>query len=260
MHEYHEVNRKHWNQRTEAHFKHPHYRVREFLDGQTTLHQLELSEVGDVRGKSLLHLQCHFGLDTLSWARLGAKVTGVDISDRSIERANELATKANLQARFIRSDIFDVRDVLKGQFDIVFASYGVKWWISDIDRWAEIVAGYVKKGGFFYLAEFHPVLSMLGGNKDIIEPYFHQPEAERYTNEKDYCDENLVIEEEYGWRWTLGDIVTALIKAGLTIEFLHEFPYCICDSWRTFVKEGDFWYYPDLKKDVPLMYSVKASK
>jgi SAM-dependent methyltransferase len=147
---------------------------------------------------------------------------------------------------------------LNEQFDIVFASYGVKWWISDIDRWAQIAAGYVKKGGFFYLAEFHPVLSMLGANKDIVEPYFHQPEAERYTNEKDYCDENLIIEEEYGWRWTLGDVVTALIKAGLKIEFLHEFPYCITKSWPTFVKDGDFWYYPDLKKDVPLMYSVKA--
>jgi SAM-dependent methyltransferase len=258
MHEHHEVNRKHWNQRTDAHFKHPDYRVKEFLDGQSTLHSLELSEVGDVQGKTLLHLQCHFGLDTLSWARLGAKVTGVDISDTSIERANELAAKANLTARFIRSDIFDVRDVLNEQFDIVFASYGTIWWISDIDRWAEIVAGYVKKGGVFHLVEFHPFLCTLDGAKQIIEPYFHQPQAERYTGEADYCDPNLIIEEEYGWRWTLGDVVTALIKAGLTIEFLHEFPFCVSKSWRELVKEGEWWYYPDLKKDVPLMFSVKA--
>jgi SAM-dependent methyltransferase len=258
MNEHHEVNRRHWNQRTEAHFKHPDYRVKEFLEGASTLHPLELSEMGDVHGKSLLHLQCHFGLDTLSWARRGAKVTGVDISDKSIERAKELAARAQLSARFIRSDVFEVQNVLQEQFDIVFATYGVKWWISDIDRWAEIISSYVKKGGFFYMAEFHPVLSMLNGNKEIYEPYFHQPEAERYTGEKDYCDENLIIEEEYGWRWTLGDVVTALIKAGLTIEFLHEFPYCIYKVWPTFVKKGDWWYYPDGKKDVPLMYSMKA--
>lgn len=260
MHEFHEVNRKHWNQRTEAHFKHPHYRVREFLDGQTTLHQPELTEVGDVRGKSLLHLQCHFGLDTLSWTRLGAKVTGVDISDKSIERANELATKAKLQARFIRSDIFDLPNMLNETFDIVFTSYGAIWWISDIDRWAETIARYVKPGGCFYMAEIHPLTQMLDADKRIYDWYFHQPQAERFTGDKDYCDENLVIEEEYGWRWSLGDVVTALVKAGLSIDFLHEFPFSVYKAWPTYVKDGDFWYYPDLKKDVPLTFSVKANR
>ena len=258
MNEHHEVNRRQWNRRTDAHFKHHDYRVREFLDGTLTLHPLELSEVGEVRGKSLLHLQCHFGLDTLSWARLGATVTGVDISDRSIERANELAMQSGLTARFIRSDIYDLPGALKGEFDIVFASYGALWWMSDIERWAQLVARYVKKGGFFYLAEIHPASQMLDGEKKIIEPYFHQPQAERYTGEKDYCDQNLIIEEEYSWRWTLGEVVTALIKAGLTIEFLHEFPFGVHKSWPTFVKEGDWWYYPDGKKDVPLTFSVKA--
>lgn len=260
MNEHHEINRKQWNERTEAHFKHPDYRVKEFLDGASTLHPLELSEMGDVHGKSLLHLQCHFGLDTLSWARLGAKVTGVDISDKSIERANELATAAKLPARFIRSDIFDLSKVLNEKFDIVFTSYGVTVWIADIDRWAETIARYVKPGGYFYMAEIHPLIQMLDAEKRIYDWYFHQPQAERFTGEKDYCDENLVIDEEYGWRWTLGDVVTALIKAGLTIEFLHEFPFSVYKSWPTFVKEGDWWYYPDGKKDVPLTFSVKAGR
>lgn len=241
MNEYHEVNRLQWNKRTDAHYQHPDYRVKEFLAGGSTLHPLEFSEVGDVNGKNLLHLQCHFGLDTLSWARLGGTVTGIDISDRSIERAKELAVQSGFPSRFIRCDLFDLPDLLNEQFDIVFASYGAIYWMSDIDRWARIVARYVKKGGFFYMAEFHPVLGMLDGDKKIIEPYFHQAEPERYTGEKDYCDPNLIIEEEYGWRWTLGDVVTALIKAGLTLEFLQ-------------------WYYPDLKKDVPMTFSVKARK
>jgi len=260
MNKYHEVNRVQWNKRTDAHYQHPDYRVKEFLSGNSLLHPLELSEIGDVHGKTLLHLQCHFGLDTLSWIRLGAKATGVDISDRSIECAKELAVKSGLAARFIRCDLFDLPEMLNEQFDIVFSSYGAIYWMSDIDRWAQIVARYVKKGGFFYLADFHPLLCALDGAKQFIEPYFHQTEPERYTGEKDYCDPNLIIEEEYGWRWTLGDVVTALIKAGLTIEFLHEFPFCVSQSWRGFVKEGDWWYYPDGKKDVPMMFSVKARK
>lgn len=260
MNEHHEVNREQWNRRTDAHFAHPDYRVKEFLNGQTTLHPLELSEMGDVHGKSLLHLQCHFGLDTLSWARLGAKVTGVDISDRSIERARELAARTQLPARFIRSDIFDLPKVLDENFDIVFTSYGAIWWISDIDRWAETIARHVKPGGFFYMAEIHPLIQMLDAEKRIYDWYFHQPQAERFEGEKDYCDEKLVIEEEYGWRWTLGDVVTALVKAGLSIEFLHEFPFSVYKAWPTFVKDGDWWYYPDLKKDVPLTFSVKATQ
>jgi SAM-dependent methyltransferase len=184
----------------------------------------------------------------------------VDISDKSIDRANELAAATNLPARFIRSDLFDLHGLLDEQFDIVFTSYGVTVWIADIDRWAETVARHVKPGGHFYMAEIHPLTQMLDAEKRIYDWYFHQPQAERFTNEKDYCDEKLVIDEEYCWRWTMGDVVTALIKAGLTIEFLHEFPFSVYKSWPTFVKDGDWWYYPDGKKDVPLTFSLKAGR
>jgi len=258
MNKYHELNREGWNRRTDPHFEHPDYKVREFLNGELSLHPLELDEVGDVKGKSLLHLQCHFGLDTLSWARLGANVTGIDISDRSIERAVELRGKTGLDARFIRCDLFDLPDMLHGTFDIVYTSYGVLWWISDITAWARIAARYVKRGGFFYIAEQHPAANMLDAEKNIAERYFHQPKPE-YYREGDYTVKNLII-EDYGWRWTLGDIVTALIEAGLTIEFLHEFPFCVYDAHPTMVKEGDWWYYPDRRDDVPMTFSLKAGK
>lgn len=259
MNKYHEINREGWNRRTDPHYNHPNYRVKEFLAGKKSLHPLELEEVGDVRDKSLLHLQCHFGMDTLSWARLGAKVTGIDISDRSIERANELKEKAGLEARFIRTDLFNALDILKDKFDIVFTSYGVTWWMSDIKRWAEIAAHYVKEGGFFYIAEIHPALGMFDGDKNVYEPYFNQG-REHYLNESDYCDKDLVVGDEYGWRWTLGDIITALVEAGLRIEFLHEFPFCVYKEWPTMVKDGDWWYYPDRKNDIPMTYSIKATK
>ena len=255
-----EINRHQWNVRTDAHFKHPDYKVREFLDGALTLHPLELKELTGVEGKTLLHLQCHFGLDTLSWARKGAIVTGIDISDNSIEMANELKDKAGLKARFIRSDLYDLPDILDEQFDIVFTSYGVTWWMNDINRWAEIAAKYVKKGGRFYMAESHPALDMFDENKLVFESYFHMG-TERYKNETDYCDKDCNIEEEIGWRWSLGDIISALCRAGLKIEFLHEFPFSVYDKWSTMVEgEDGWWYYPDRKNDIPLTYSIMARK
>lgn len=260
MNKDHELNRANWNKRTEAHYKHPEYKVKEFLDGTKKLHPLELEEMGDVSGKSLLHLQCHFGLDTLSWARLGAQVTGIDISDDSITTANELKDKVGLEGRFIRTDLFDLPDVLDEQFDIVYTSYGVVWWMSDINRWAEVAARYVKPGGIFYMAEVHPALDMFDKDKKVFETYFHQG-TERYQSEGDYCDKDLIIEDEVGWRWPLGKIVTALAQAGLTIEYLHEWPFCVYDRWPNFVKDEKGWYYyPDRKNDIPMTFSLRARK
>lgn len=261
MNKDHEINRGHWNDRTEAHYNHPEYKVKEFLSGEFDLHQLELEEVGDVKGKTLLHLQCHFGLDTLTWARKGATVTGIDISDTSIEFADKLAKEAGIKnARFIRTDLFDLPEKLDDEFDIVFTSYGAIWWMSDIEKWAQVAAQYVKKGGFFYIADDHPAANMFDGKKNVIEPYFHIG-TERYYDETDYCAKDLTIEEEVGWRWSLADIINALITAGLTIEFLHEFPFCVYDKWPGFVKDANGWYYyPDRKNDIPLTFSIKACK
>lgn len=260
MNKDHEINRKGWNRRTDAHLKHHEYKTKEFLAGNVILHPLERKEIGNIYGKNLLHLQCHFGLDTLSLARLGANVTGVDISDRSIEEASKLSERSGVQGRFIRSDLFDLPDVLHELFDIVYSTYGVVWWVSDIKRWAKIIAGYLKPDGFLYFAEVHPVLDMLDENKHVFESYFHLG-TERYYDEADYCDKELKIEEEVGWRWTIGDVVTSLAEAGLRIEFLHEHPFSVYDKYSTMVKDPEgWWYYPDRKNDVPLLYSLKASK
>jgi len=153
----HEKNRKMWNEITDVHFNHPDYKVKEFLEGASTLKSIEMSEVGDVAGKTFLHLLCQFGLDTLSWVRQGAEVTGVDISDKSIERAFELKEKTGLNATFVRSDVLDLIGKIENKFDIVYQSYGTHAWISDIDRWAEVVAHYLKPGGFFYMVDLHPI-------------------------------------------------------------------------------------------------------
>ncbi len=150
-------NRSLWDELTPVHLR--SYGVERFLAGEPWLPKRILEEVGDVQGKSLLHLQCHFGLDTLAWAREGAVVTGVDFSPEAIKAAEELSKQANLPARFICSDIYDLPEVLDEQFDIIFTSIGVLCWLKDLDVWARIIADHLKPGGVFYIMEGHPLIT-----------------------------------------------------------------------------------------------------
>jgi 2-polyprenyl-3-methyl-5-hydroxy-6-metoxy-1,4-benzoquinol methylase len=143
------VNLAAWNQMARMHAASPGYRLAEFKAGANVLQGIELGEVGDVGGKSLLHTQCHFGLDTISWARLGARVTGVDFSDEAIGLARSISAELKIPARFIQSNIYDAPGAIDEQFDMVFTSYGALCWLPDIKRWAEIAAGFVKPGDSF---------------------------------------------------------------------------------------------------------------
>ena len=253
----HEKNRLAWNEMTDVHFRHPDYHVKEFLQGRSTLKATELDEIGDVNGKSLLHLMCQFGLDTLSWARRGAIVTGVDISDRSIERANELKEKARLTARFIRSDVLDLVGKINDRFDILYQSYGTHCWISNLDRWAQMVTHYLKPGGFFYIIDDHPITQIY----EVENGSYFDTAPERYSGERDYCDRSYRIENELvEWQHTLADFINAVIKAGLIIERLNEYNggyYPVHEDWY---EKGGFWYPPDGPPPYPLMFSLKARK
>ena len=132
------------------------YNVEGFKAGRITLNDIEIEEIGAVEGKSLLHLQCHFGMDTMSWARLGAEATGVDLSDASIDLANELNAELGLGTRFIRSNVYDLPDVLDGEFDIVYTSLGALCWLPDLTRWGQVIARFLKPGGTFYVRDEHP--------------------------------------------------------------------------------------------------------
>src|SRR5919206_2445351 len=161
MNKYVESNRSLWDGWTRLHAHSEFYDLAGFKAGRSSLKDIELAEVGDVRGRSLLHLQCHFGQDTLSWARLGAEVTGVDFSTEAIRLARALNEELHIPARFIQSNIYALPDVLDERFDIVFTSYGVLAWLPDLDAWGEIVARYLKPGGFFYIVENHPLTGMV---------------------------------------------------------------------------------------------------
>ena len=229
---------------------------------------MELDEVGDVRGKTLLHLQCHFGLDTLSWAREGAIVTGVDFSKPAIETARALASETGVNARFIVSEICELPEKLSEQFDIVFTSYGVLYWLPDLRRWAEVAARFVRAGGTFYIVEFHPFAWVFDDAPDVTDlhvryPYFPSGEPLRFDEVGTYADRGADIQHRitYSWPHTLGEAVSALIAAGLRIEFLHEFPF----STYQFMPLTEM--VPDktvrlTKHDacVPLLFSIKATK
>ena len=238
---------------------HPDYNVKEFLEGRSTLKSIELTEVGDVHGKTLLHLMCQFGLDTLSWARRGAIVTGVDISDKSIERANQLKEKAGLPAEFVRSDVLDLAGKIDNKFDIVFQSYGTHCWISDIIQWAQVVAHYLKPGGIFYIIDGHPISVLFEFEEENLSYFNSTPE--RYSDERDYCDHSYIRKSEaVEWQHTLASIINALIKAGLTIELVNEFDkgyYPVHEDW--YEKDG-YWYPPGGPPRYPLMFSIRARK
>lgn len=262
-----EKNRELWDEWTDIHEKSDFYNVEGFLAGESRLKPLECKELPDVSGKLLLHLQCHFGLDTLSWAREGAIVTGVDFSEHAIALATKLATRAQLDARFICSDINSLPDVLTDQFDVVITSYGVLNWIPDINLWAQVAADRVLPGGTFYIAEFHPFAAMFDSDQDVSEwrlnePYFHTAEPIEYKNAESYADPSVDIKHsEFAWCHPLGNIVTALINAGLKIDFLHEFPFTTYKQFP-FLEKQDAWKYqtPSHMAQIPLLFSILARK
>ncbi len=259
-----ETNRRNWNERTPVHAASGFYDVAGFEAGRNTLKSIERAEVGDVAGKTLLHLQCHFGLDTMSWARLGARATGVDFSDDAIALARALNEEVGADTRFIRADVYDLPDVLDEEFDIVFTSYGVLVWLPDLDRWAEVVCRHLKPGGTFYIVEFHPVLTTLkpAANGDALPTYSYFREELYFAGgEPSYAGAEHIASPNFEWQHSLGEIVTALVSAGLRIEFLHEFPFCNYQALPTMAQGEDGWWRFSEKNDsIPQMFSIRAFK
>ena len=259
---YFKANKEGWNKRTLIHKDAPFYAVAGFKAGKSSLNNLELEELGDVRGKELLHLQCHFGLDTLSWAREGAVVTGVDLSDESINYANELSKELNIPAQFICCNLYDLGKHLDQKFDIVFTSYGVIGWLPDLDKWASIIAHFLKPGGIFHMVEFHPVVWMMDENFEKIKYAYHNAETIVNTSTGTYANKNANIKyKEYTWNHSLGEVINSLIKHGLQIKHLNEFPYSLYNCFNKMCQGNDgFWRVNGLENKIPMMYSIKANK
>jgi SAM-dependent methyltransferase len=233
----------------------------------TSIVAADRDAVGDVRGRSLLHLQCHFGMDTLAWARLGAEVTGVDFSPRAIMIAQDLAARTGLGARFVEADLYAAPEVLRETFDVVYTGGGALCWLPDIRGWAQVVSRLLRPAGTFYIREAHPVLWSLEDERDdrllvIGRPYFEVAEPTRWDAAPIWDKEAPPeVTTHYEWTHGLGEIVSALIAAGLSIESLREHRTCL---WQAlpFMVEGEdgWWRLPDRPERLPLMYSIRARK
>lgn len=263
MQDYLSINRKAWNIRTEAHFTSEFYDVAGWLAGETSLGEIELALLPeDLKGKKLLHPFCHFGQDTLSLARMGAEVTGVDLSDRAVERAKELSEKSGIPGRFINSDVLSLVDALDehGTFDIIFQSYGTIGWLPELTEWARMVATFLKPGGRFIFAEFHPVVWMLDDHdrRKIGYPYFNlTPIVEE--NKGSYTDNSDIPFTDVSWNHGFGDVLGALLGAGLRIDHFEEYDFSPYDCFSDAVPVGEKrWQLKGVEGDIPMVYSLVA--
>jgi SAM-dependent methyltransferase len=259
---YIELNRQSWNARTGVHIASDFYDVDGFLKGASSLNDIELGLLGDVAGKRILHLQCHFGQDTLSLARLGADVTGIDLSDRAIDEARKLNEKLDLSAEFICCNLYDLPQHLDAKFDIVFTSYGTISWLPDLQKWAEIVARFLKPGGRFVFVEFHPVVWMFDDDfKEFKYSYFNRG-AIVETGSGTYADQSAPIEtHDVGWNHPLNEVIGNLLRAGLKIEHFQEYDYSPYACFKTVEKIGEKKFViPQLGGKIPMVYSIVATR
>ena len=257
-----ETNRALWDGWTGIHVDSDFYDVDGFLAGEDTLKEPELQLLGDPEGARILHLQCHFGLDTLSLARRGAVVTGVDFSSRAVEEARELARRAGIRARFVRSDVYDVPQRLAEEFDVVFTTYGVLAWLPDLPRWAEVVREGLRSGGRLILVDFHPVAEMFeGGLGEPVYPYFGGDGPLRVRVEGSYAEpEADFAHDSFQWIHPLEDVLGALLGAGFHLEAFREHPFSPygCFPYTREVAPGR-WQVPGRPGALPLVFSLRAS-
>lgn len=262
MKKYVDANKKWWNDVTPIHKNSELYDVEGFKKGKSHLDSVEREGLEDVKGKTLLHLMCHFGMGTLSWARQGAIATGVDLSDESIKLAKKLSHQINTPATFICSDVYDLPNVLDKKFDIIFMSYGVLCWLSNIKKWAKIIDHFLNKGGTFYIAEVHPFTNILSHDFKIFYNYFDKgPFID--DSEGTYTDWNSKVKGfTYEWSYTISDVINALTTEGLKIEYMKEYPFTMYDQFPGLMQKNEKGQYvfKDKKIQIPLLFSLKANK
>lgn len=259
-----QVNRARWDELVDVHAASHHYDLEGFRAGGVRVRDYEIEDLGDVKGKTLLHLQCHFGVDTLSWARLGARVTGVDFSEKAIHLASSLAAELGIDARFVCSDIDSLAENLDDRFDIVYTSRGVINWLPELGSWAKAIHHYLQPGGFFYITEAHPVIQVFDHTPELRLrfPYFHRDDPDALIVRGTYAEPTAEIKNllEFGWSHSIGEIVTALAATGLHIEFLREDPAGEWDLPFMEQMEDGRWRIPPNKGELPLWFSLKATK
>lgn len=259
---YEQINKELWNDRTTHHVQSEFYDIQSFLEGKSPLNSIELNLIGDVSGKKLLHLQCHFGMDTLAFARMGAHVTGIDISDNAISEAKKLAEKTRLEGEFVCCSVYDVPQHISKQFDIVFTSYGTIGWLPDMNRWANVIAQMLKPGGIFVFAEFHPAVWMFDNDfEKVAYSYFNREDIVEEL-EGTYADRNAPMKKKsVSWNHDIAEVLQALLNSGLTLERFEEFDYSPYNCFnKTVPAENGGFYIAGMERKLPMVYALRMRK
>jgi SAM-dependent methyltransferase len=263
--EYQRLNRAWWDERAVIHAGSDFYDLDGFVAGRDTLQPLEPETVGDVHGLDLVHLQCHMGMDTLSWARRGAQVTGLDFSAPAIATAQALAERIGVDARFVVADVYDAVEVLGKTYDLAYQSLGSLNWHPDIDRWAAILAALVRPGGRFFLLDAHPLAWVLDdAGEKVANTYFFDPAGDRLVDEGgSYADASASTthNETLEFMHPTSEVITALVRAGFALERFDEHPYTLHQMWPWLEERGHraFWA-PQGRPVLPMMYSLLARR
>ncbi len=267
--EYRQANLENWNDRAGIHAESRMYDLAGYVANPGRLSatvEFDRSKLGDVRGKSLLHLQCHIGTDTISWSRLGASVTGVDFSDKAISIARKLGIDTDASARFEVAELYETPKVISEQFDVVYTGVGALCWLPDIAEWANVVSRMLKPGGTFYVRDFHPMLLAMDTDRNddqlvVTYPYSGE-QAFRFDSATTYTDGPALKHRiSYEWNHGIADTVTSLLDNGLQIVALSEYPFAASQIMNCMVKQADEqWHLPQGDSLMPLMFSIKATK
>lgn len=259
---YIEINKHSWNNRTDTHLKSEFYNLEGFLKGASSLNPVELEILEDIKGKSILHLQCHFGQDTISLGRLGAKVTGVDLSDKAIESAKRIALETDSDAQFICCDLYDLENHLDKQFDIVFTSYGTITWLPDLDRWAALISQFLKPDGKFIFVEFHPVVWMFDDNFDKISYNYFNVAPIVETENGTYADKDAAISQSYvTWNHSMSEVMSSLLNHQMEVVGFQEYDYSPYDVFNNMIEfETKKYRIKHLDNKIPMIYSIVATK
>ncbi|MCX6460987.1 MAG: class I SAM-dependent methyltransferase [Actinobacteria bacterium] len=273
MDEYFKDNLASWDERAPAHAASPDYAVQQFVDDPAFLShvvQFDLPLLGDIAGLRGVHLQCHIGTDTVSLARLGARMTGLDFSPASIEQARNIAQRIDADVNFVVSDVHDAVEALGGeQFDFVFTGIGALCWLPDVEKWAQVVGALLAPGGRLFLREGHPVLWSIDEERAdgallVDFPYFQTAQPLTYAEGGTYVatDVEFVHNRSHTWNHGLGEVITALIGQGLVIDSLVEHTSVPWEALPGRVAKGadGEWQLIERHERLPLTYTLKAHR
>ena len=262
MENYLDINRKLWNAKVDSHLKSDFYFVDEFIKGRTSLNSIELELLKEIKGKEILHLQCHFGQDSISLSRMGAKVTGVDLSDKAIEAAKDLAQKCGTDTQFIISDVYELPHVLDQKFDIVYTTYGTIGWLPHLEKWAKVVSHFLKPGGKLIFVEFHPIVWIFDNDFTFVKYNYFNEEVIVETNEGTYADRTAnLADQEVSWNHPTSDVLTSLLQENLQLQSFREYnwsPYP-CFQHITEIEKGKFQI-SKFGNKIPLVFSLVEEK